>query len=378
MHRSRPNPKCRHIGLARITAIILTGAGFAEEPDPTSRQNSQLAQYIGPGASVYLSEHFEIAHDVPPSDLKPLTARLDGTYKAIARFVNHCGFSTEVQKPRLQILLFDSHDAFARHAAGLGVDAGPIAGFYDQNTHIAVFCNARDHFEIRQLDEQIVNLTQRLTPGETPPRGLSPPLNSAVADQLLSLRKMRDVLIERYNRVTIQHEAAHQVLFHFGVHARGASNPLWLAEGLATQFEVPQTNPQGRITNVNQLRLADFRDAAGNLSGMTKVKDEDIDSLFRSGRLIELEAFINDRDFNRSDDQVALRYAQAWALVHFLLREEPEAFSRYLQILSKQDPGMPERSTETADFQACFGPPNPALQRRFVRSILRLRFDPTR
>jgi hypothetical protein len=61
--------------------------------------------------------------------------------------------------------------------------------------------------------------------------------------------------------MTLQHEAAHQILFNCGLHVRGGQNPTWLAEGLATQFEVPQSRTKHGGVRVNQVRYADFRDA---------------------------------------------------------------------------------------------------------------------
>ena len=191
------------------------------------------------------------------------------------------------------------------------------------------------------------------------------------------LRSGRDAIVERFNRLVIQHEATHQMFFNLGVHVHGADNPTWLVEGLACQFEVPQTRLAKGPGRVNQMRLGDFREAVGVPPETKSLSNVAYRAAFETRRLIPLGDFVGDRDaFGRDGNRTAFRYAQAWALVYYLSREHREALAAYLGQLSTRVPGRiagPERESE--DFEVAFGPLDDAFQRAWVSYMLKLRFD---
>src|SRR5205814_1499812 len=154
---------------------------------------------------------------------------------------------------------------------------------------LAVFCNARDHDDIRAIDAEITSLRARLLGLSVGNETVASRKKEALEEATDALSRRRDDLIENYNRFTIQHEAAHQILFNLGVHSSGLNSPPWLAEGLATQFEVPQTDRSGKVFRVNQYRLGDFREALGTTASGFHVSDRDIDVAFDENRLTPVE-----------------------------------------------------------------------------------------
>jgi len=404
-----------------IVIVLSASAGLAVD--------AVLKNFMGPDGKVRTTAHFEIVNDVPESDLRPLVARLEGTYNAIERFAKAAGFGVgdeyvdemaskdsayksakketplnpplvrgEAKSPtdssetrdvserprelksaaRLKIALYNSQADFEKHLEVMHISAKSVVGFYDQASNTAVFCNARDHEDVRRIKGEIAAIQAKFREDVRAAGGeVNEVASGAMESSINALRLQQEDVIESYNRFTIQHEAAHQVLFNLGVHALGKENPPWLVEGLATQFEVPQMDRRGRLTGVNQYRLADFREAAGEIATKRHVKDDEIDALFREDRLASLKDLLTDRQFNRNDGAVNVRYAEAWALVYFLEHEHFEVFNTYLHRVQKDSGDELHDSNssverELAQFQTAFGAIDEAMQRRFVRFVLKL------
>ena len=155
--------------------------------------------------------------------------------------------------------------------------------------------------------------------------------------QLMALRLQRRCAVETFNRVVLQHEAAHQVLFNLGVHVRGARTPVWLVEGLACQFEVPQSDAQGVLKRVNQMRLGDLRDALGVQRDVADVARSA--HALEKGKLQPLARLLTAEQFQRASRPAHVQYAQAWSLVHYLHRQHPKNFAKYVAVLAERTPG---------------------------------------
>jgi len=197
--------------------------------------------------------------------------------------------------------------------------------------------------------------------------------------ELATLEGRRDKAVKRINQLILQHEAAHHVLFNIGVHVRGGQNPVWLSEGLATQFEVTQGSTGAGRVRVNHVRLADLRGTLGVERSVRKVTPELYEAAFAGSRLVPLERLVTDDSlFQLRGAQLGICYAQAWGLTLFLQREHPEDFARYLEQLARRRPGRgvtPRQ--ELAGFEAAFGPLDDAWQRAWLDFVLKLPYDPS-
>lgn len=376
------------VSLALILAVWSTVAASPPESRPAVPPTSPSAErkdrtptvtQVGEGFRVRETEHFTIAYDTSYEALRPLVGRLEGTYDAIRRFCKDSGLIVQPERDLLHVLLFDRYDHFEAYLQIIQVPARSVAGVYHQQTNIAAFCNVLNSPGLAPVAQQIEQLQQQLQRAVR-----APPASQAlrkrredIRNRLAELRNRRDALVRQFNRFVLQHEAAHQVLYNLGVHVRGADNPIWLVEGLACQFEVPQAGALRPMTRINHLRLADFRDALRVSPDARKVADQAYRVALEEHRLIPVADLVAQKDLLvGTEGHDAFRYAQAWALVHYLNREHREAFAAYLRVLSKRKIGKPiERERNLSEFQAAFGEPDEAFERTWVDWMLRLRFD---
>jgi hypothetical protein len=162
----------------------------------------------------------------------------------------------------------------------------------------------------------------------------------------------------RQSAAMLLHEAAHQAAFNTGVHSRLNSPPQWLAEGLATLFEVRGVWGSDLYRNlsdrVNRNRLGDFRRFA-----QVHPTAEWIQTLVTS-----------DRPFTQD---VVVAYAESWALTFYLSEKEPTQYAKYLRTTAARSPFLKATASErVADFSNCFGDDWRTLDvrvRRFVAAM---------
>jgi hypothetical protein len=111
----------------------------------------------------------------------------------------------------------------------------------------------------------------------------------------------------------LRHEVAHGYL-----HAVVPRLPLWLDEGLAEYFEVPQGVSGVNRPHLDQLVAELGRDWKPNLQRLERLRE--------AGEMTQIE------------------YAESWAWVHFLLESAPQRRQRlqgYLQSLAAGNPAEP-------------------------------------
>ncbi len=173
-----------------------------------------------------------------------------------------------------------------------------------------------------------------------------------------------DEIVERlsdslWNVATIVHEATHQIAFNTGVHTRYADNPLWLTEGLAQYFEMPDLKSRSgwrTVGQVNTARYQQFRDY---------LKRRPADSL---------TTLITRDDRFRNAETAGDAYAEAWALTYFLIRARRPQYAAYLKRLAAKPPlvwDSPEQ--RLADFQAAFGDDLERLEKDWMAFMRRVR-----
>ncbi|MCH7886036.1 MAG: DUF1570 domain-containing protein [Planctomycetes bacterium] len=367
-----------------VIAVGHVGQPFAAGQGPTRHPADPklLEEFFGAGVEGFQtreSDHFVIAFDTPYAELQPLIGRIEGTYRAILEFCK--GERLEAPRPaeRVRIIFFDQFDDFNSAAASSGLTTDNIAGFYDPNRHVSVFCSVRANPWLAKINQRIAQTKEQLQGlgAGAVPASASLRRERDLRKALSDLRTRRDVLTEKFNRNVVQHEVAHQMFFTLGVHVQGAYNPLWLIEGLACVFEVPQPGAGGPRLRITHGRLGDLREAVGVPHHARSVSDADYDAAVRAGSLIPLEELVSgDAGLVGPDANMRLGYAQAWGLVYYLHREYREAFGGYLQAVSRRQPGEPVGSArERREFEAAFGPLDGAFQRRWLNYMLKLRLD---
>jgi len=341
----------------RSVAVIATAFATCSPArvPPEKTESARLLALGGEAFSIHRTDHFLIASDGDEGVVTPLAERLEAAYQAVVRFADDIKLPIHPPPEPLPVLLFNRHSDFERYAGAVGFNDHSAPGFYHPRNNTAAFCNVLDLPPLRDI-------SQRIEQAEAPER-------------IIDWRSQRDEIVETFNRVVIQHETAHQVLFNIGVLSRDADNPDWLVEGLACQFEVSIPNA------VNQMRLADFREAyAATLSAVTAAASDD-SALQSDKRLLSLTDLVADDEFKVADESKrTIRYAQAWALVDYLHRTRAEALAVYVRRIAAHPRNeRTDRQHRITEFQSVFGPLDQASeQMTFCRGPLGVCSDSTR
>ncbi len=371
--------------LRALLAVALSAAAAnvqANPPPPLPRDDqaaSDLREIVGDGFRVRQTDHFAIAYNTTHDTVSDLVNRLEGTFDAIWRFCEGLGLPIIPPDKRLVVLFFDKPEEFARFCADAGFTVDSLAGIYQESINWAVFSNTLNRGELQEATrrmDQIQARLRELSADRSKPRS-SRERRKRLVRELGVLRSQRDALVERFNRFVIHHEATHQMLFNIGVHVRGGANPVWLAEGLACQFEVPQARSGSGLRRVNHIRLADLRDALRLSPSDRRLSEDQYRRAFFGGRLVPLVDLVGDRElFYGKKADLNVLYAEAWALVYYLQREHREAFADYVGRLAARRPGQAvDPRGELADFEAVFGPLDDEFQLAWITYVVRLRLN---
>ncbi len=162
------------------------------------------------------------------------------------------------------------------------------------------------------------------------------------------------------NVSAVIHEATHQIAFNCGLHTRLADNPLWLTEGMAMYFEIPDLRSRvgwRTVGKPNDSRLRLFR--------------QSLASRRKPDSLITL---ISSDDRFRNGETIGDAYAESWALSYFLMKTKRKAYTDYLSaVAAKPRLSWDQPDDRLREFQATFGEDLNQLDRDFVRYMNRLR-----
>lgn len=364
-----------------VTLTVLAmcfGMATPPKPAPGAQRVQPIREAVGKPFKIRETDHFAITYNTSYDVIRPLIGRLEGTFDAVWRFAAESNLADEPPARRLEVILFDGFEEFRRYTERVGVKVGGMAGFYHPTTNVAAFCNMYNSPALYNLRSEIERLQRQYAALESANRSVTLAQRKQLQRALANLSASREALVTRFNRLVIQHEGAHQVLFNLGVHVRGAVNPDWLVEGLACQFEVPQGDRTGRIRNINQMRLGDLREALGLTANVRQITADAYARALATRRVVPLADLVSGSGLvGQPARSTAYHYAQAWSLVFHLSRRHGRSFERYLRRLAGRAPGEavgPER--EIAEFEIMFGKINAAFETQWLTHMVGLRFDP--
>lgn len=151
---------------------------------------------------------------------------------------------------------------------------------------------------------------------------------------------------------TAAHEMVHLLVRASGLGPSPSAFPRWLHEGIAMQYEPAPGGVWIGPGSAESPRLDDwFRRAESSHVLLPLVRDDGLAGGYNSAR-----------------------YAEAWALVHFLLAEHPARFVAFLDVLRvPRIESEPEPNRFEAAFLEVFGPDLDRLQRDWRAHVRRLR-----
>jgi len=163
------------------------------------------------------------------------------------------------------------------------------------------------------------------------------------------------------NVATMVHEATHQFAFNGGLHQRYADNPLWLMEGMAMFFEVPDLRNKAGWASVgkpNKMRVAAFA------------------NWYKSGQRPEnsLQTLVQDDTRFLTAQTAETAYAEAWSLTYYLIKRRRDEYAAYLkQIADKPMLNYLSAEERLAEFEKYFGDDWRELDEEMVALLKRIR-----
>lgn len=162
------------------------------------------------------------------------------------------------------------------------------------------------------------------------------------------------------NVANVVHEGTHQVAYNCGLHTRFADNPLWLTEGMALFFEVPDLRSRtgwatmGRVNPGHAQQFARFVKAGRPADSLP--------TLIRTD-----ERFL-------SAETAANAYAEAWGLTYFLIKRKRDEYAAYLRhIAGKTMLEFLDGDQRQAEFEQFFGDDWEALDKELLSALRRAR-----
>jgi len=399
----RIRPACGwFLSLVSLAALCFSPAelrGAADTLPVDEAREQALLRAAGEGFSIKRTRHFAIAYDTPRELADQLTARLERTYAAVYRFCELAGIDAHRPEHRLEAIFFNDRSRFDLYAVRLSFPSQGTYGVYHDPTNRSAFFNVGNDPQMLRLHANVAQAQQgldRMLRAIKDIRGRRTMVDVQFADgrqlrmtkaqaekeikstrhELKELDGERIAYTTYINRTVVQHETAHQVLHNAGVHVRGADNPKWVVEGLATLFETPPGAGGAGIGKVNDLRLRDFRRAIAGGAPLRSSSPNDFLEAIKAGRIVHPRRLVSEPElFGARGLRATRHYATAWALTHYLHRTRGKQLGAYLRSASTRRPG--EQFTpaqELALFERHFGPIDETFLRRWSGYMLKLGF----
>lgn len=286
-----------------------------------------LQAELGNGFETYSTRHYVIASKAGRPYAQWCGALFERLYAAFQNYWKMRGLPLHEPDGPLVALVFANQQQFAAFAtADAGPDVATAKGYYSITTNRIV----------------LYDLTNQGGGGAVSTADINRQLGAAPE-----------------NIATVIHEATHQIAFNSGLHTRYADNPLWLTEGMAMFFEMPDLNSKKgwkTVGAVNTLRLRQFLQATAG----GRQRDA-LTNLVKSDALFTEAQTAGDA------------YAEAWALTYFLATTRKDAYVNYLRRISAKPRliwNTPEQ--RLAEFQAAFGQDLQKLDAECMKYMQRL------
>lgn len=345
------------------------------EPLPRSASAEAKLRYeLGAEVRFLYGDHFLVAHDGDEAFARQRLQLLEQHYRDFYRYFEDRAFDLLLLDRRLEAVVFGTQERFMefarRQAPGMERGAGYFNGATGRLYCFDVRRSASRAEAERTLAAGAARLAalgreiDRVASGRNRTRLAE--LRQEYADRKEAMARERwewTRFFDEANEAVTRHEATHQLCHASGLLRAHAGHPTWLVEGLALYFE--NTDP--------------FWSAAPRASAVDADRIEDLHTALRNGRMIALPDLIRGSGsfLALGGDRAHLAYAEAWALVCFLLRgpnrDYATRFFQYLRgqrIIAVSDAVDGDR--RIADFRAAFGSELAELERGwfdFIRAL---------
>ncbi|MBN1491928.1 MAG: DUF1570 domain-containing protein [Phycisphaerae bacterium] len=386
-------------------SIILSLAAAAPPHDgehaaSTSAPASRTAPCTMPASetAVAITPRFRLQYTGAAAEAHALAASAERVYDEILAFCAYHGLPVTPPPEKLEILFLTDVETYRACARLAGLGRIKTYGFYDEKTNRCVFVDVGADPEIADLRNALKRAAQNantikaqldattsdageitLTYGDgsqvTLPVEEARRTLSAAKAQLRQIQARYDRYTDEINRTVTRHEIAHQVFFNIGVLRRNGSTPSWFVEGLAVLFETPEIPYATKPRSINGARYNDLHEAVCPHESEESLNAAMVTTAVHEGRLLPLRNLVgasweNNRQqpspSRREDGDTSLLYAQSWALVYYLHRQQKDKLGDYVRRIQRRTNANIGPEVEIRDFEAAFGPLDDAFTRRWA------------
>ncbi len=272
------------------------------------------------------TEHFVLFHEPGAGYIAGACRTLEYAYQNFHEVFFKAGFDLSRSGDRLVWICFPRKSSFSKYALQAeGMDLSWLDGYYSTLTN---------RVAIVQKDQKARRPEEAVSPSGSGP-GAAVAASRSPREGVLAMPATG----QEFDVTRLTHEVAHQLSFNSGIQKRGVMYPLWVSEGLATNFEFAGTGSAG-LEHCNVARCNGLLEA------------------YAAGELAPLRQFVAQTTVS-PDLHVGRRtYAQAWGFFQFILTEHPENLRIYLQRVSRDQPDHRDAAMMLAEFTEAFGSPD--------------------
>lgn len=294
-------------------------------PRSTSMDLTLLRSLAGVPFQTTATEHFLIVHEAGADHIAGTGRALEQAYTRFHEVFLGLGFDLSPPQDHLVWICFPQQSGFNKYALEVEkMDLSWLDGYYSTLTNrVAVVQPSPKPCPPEPGDPRPANDMRITLAASRPPSERVLPMPGAG---------------EQLNLGRLTHELAHQLAFNGGLQRRGVMYPLWVSEGLATNFEFDgSADEDAAFSNLTRCNcLAEMQIAGGivplrQLSVQTRVPAD-----------VGLS-----RQF----------YAQAWAFFRYVMMERPHDLRTYLRRMAGVPPGRRSPDTLLREFTEAFGTP---------------------
>lgn len=326
---------------------------FALEADDADRSGGGSG-----GFRLYETDHFLVVHDADAEAARETGRLLERTHDVFFQAFEVAGIPPRPLRQRLAVILFADREDFATYARETdGVEHAWSLGHYSARTNrVALFeeaaASGEEAFsgEIDELSERaqqaeraIERARQRRDAGRVEQLSRS---QSQIERRIREIEARRERLAVATETARVTHEASHQLAFNTGLLRRGVVYPVWILEGMATNFEAARPDGPFGPHVENDYRLAALIDARQRRA------------------VLPLEELATQVELPADSQAVKDVYAQSYALFRFVQQRRPEQLRAYLARLYTLPVGEHDEAALWEAFEEAFDDVQ-LLQRQF-------------
>lgn len=306
----------------------------------------------------YETTRFIVLSDAERNWSRQQAERLERAWQEFTAFANQLDLRPHPLQHKLLCILFNDREMY--HAFALAqdkVDQPWIAGYYSPRNRWIVFYHIDSNPDVAEARKQLATMREYLDDLADRVRSArrsgrhneARALEARLREHQTHLRaeaSRLDVFASNVSVATTVHEAVHQLSFETNVQSPNVDYPLWISEGIATAFETGSANQRFGPGDEYQPRQDTFR------------------SLYEDKQLLPLRELLIIRRVCDEED-VAVIYAQSYALFRWLFQKRPDQLSDYLNLMRRQQHTQLDDADQLRLFEQAFGSVE-ALERQWL------------